>query len=254
MKSIKNIQHILIAFMMIFALNACGGGGGGSTSDNNTPTALTKVKEIIAGNSAMEINADELNSIEGINGAITGKDYTTALRNGTYADRQNPTIAEIQTVIDHVNTLPINHAPTIEGTPPTAILKESSYRFTPNASDADGDTLSFSITNKPSWATFNTATGELSGTPGNDNAGTTSNIVISVSDGTASASLQAFSLEVVFHVVSCGNDSDKGYSIATSIPSGATITKLETPTNIRLWHMYDGVRKICVVNGKIKVQ
>ena len=60
------------------------------------------------------------------------------------------------------------------------------------ATEVVGATLAFSIQNRPSWATFSTTTGRLSGTP--SAAGTTSNIVISVSDGTTSVSLPAFSI------------------------------------------------------------
>ena len=62
--------------------------------------------------------------------------------------------------------------------------------------DPSGKTLTFSIQNRPSWATFNTSTGALSGTPSSAQTGTYSNILISVSDGTASASLPAFSIVV----------------------------------------------------------
>ncbi|MCG8054783.1 MAG: putative Ig domain-containing protein [Candidatus Thiodiazotropha endolucinida] len=89
-----------------------------------------------------------------------------------------------------------NQAPTISGSPATSVAEGGSYRFAPSADDADGDSLSFSIANRPSWASFNTSTGVLSGTPGMDDAGTTSNIRISVSDGSASASLSAFSITV----------------------------------------------------------
>ena len=37
------------------------------------------------------------------------------------------------------------------------------YAFTPNATDANGNTLTYSITNRPSWATFNASTGRLVG-------------------------------------------------------------------------------------------
>jgi hypothetical protein len=56
--------------------------------------------------------------------------------------------------------------------------------------------MSFSITNKPAWATFSIATGQLSGTPAATDVGTYSGIVISVSDGFASAALPAFSIRV----------------------------------------------------------
>jgi hypothetical protein len=68
------------------------------------------------------------------------------------------------------------------------------YSFAPSASDADGNTLGFSIQNKPSWAIFNTTSGLLNGTP--VSAASFSNIVISVSDGTASVALPAFSIQV----------------------------------------------------------
>ena len=89
-----------------------------------------------------------------------------------------------------------NRAPTISGTPATSVNSGSAYSFTPTASDPDGQTLAFGIANKPSWATFNTSTGQLSGTPTSANAGTYSNIVISVSDGSLSATLPAFAVTV----------------------------------------------------------
>jgi len=91
---------------------------------------------------------------------------------------------------------PPNRAPTISGTPPTAVLQGTAYTFTPSAADPDGNTLTFSIANKPAWAAFDTATGRLSGTPGAGNVGTTSGIVITVSDGSLSASLASFALTV----------------------------------------------------------
>lgn len=90
-----------------------------------------------------------------------------------------------------------NSAPKISGAPATSVNAGTAYSFTPTASDADaGDTLTFSIVNKPSWATFSTSTGKLSGTPSSANVGTTSGIVISVTDGKGTTSLPAFSITV----------------------------------------------------------
>lgn len=91
---------------------------------------------------------------------------------------------------------PSNSAPTISGTPATTASAGAAYNFQPTASDPNGDTLTFSIQNAPSWATFSTSTGRLSGTPTSANAGTFSNIIISVSDGTNRVSLPAFSITV----------------------------------------------------------
>ena len=89
-----------------------------------------------------------------------------------------------------------NIPPTISGTPPTTATAGTQYSFTPTASDADGGTLTFSITNRPSWATFSTTTGRLQGTPASANVGTFANIAIGVSDGQDSAQLATFQIVV----------------------------------------------------------
>ncbi|WP_331346572.1 beta strand repeat-containing protein [Cellvibrio sp. UBA7661] len=97
-----------------------------------------------------------------------------------------------------VTVTPVNDAPVISGTPSTSLDQDTAYRFTPTASDIDtADVLTFSITNKPTWASFNTATGALTGTPAGTDSGKTTGIVISVSDGTTSTALPAFDIEVI---------------------------------------------------------
>ena len=88
-----------------------------------------------------------------------------------------------------------NVPPVIKGTPPTRIGFGKSYLFIPTAHDGNGDTLTFSIVNKPDWATFNTTTGELSGTSPFDEK-SYDGIIISVSDGKSSASLPPFNIVV----------------------------------------------------------
>lgn len=91
---------------------------------------------------------------------------------------------------------PSNNPPQISGSPASQVLVGNNYSFTPSATDADGDSLSFSIQNKPGWAQFDSATGRLSGMASQGNEGTYNSIRISVTDGAASASLQQFSIEV----------------------------------------------------------
>ena len=83
---------------------------------------------------------------------------------------------------------PTNHAPTIDAVPITTATIGQPYSFQPTASDADGDRLTFSVVNKPGWATFNTGTGRLVGTP-DASTGALLTVPISVSDGQASASM-----------------------------------------------------------------
>jgi len=89
-----------------------------------------------------------------------------------------------------------NSAPTISGIAPNSAVVGQMYSFTPSATDAEGDNLSFSIANKPLWATFNNSTGRLSGIPQQGDSAVYSNIVITVSDGELSSSLSAFSINV----------------------------------------------------------
>ncbi len=89
-----------------------------------------------------------------------------------------------------------NRAPTISGSPPTAAREGQAYAFTPSAADADGNALSFSIANLPTWASFNAANGALSGTPGIGTVGSYSNIAIQVSDGVATTALLPFTITV----------------------------------------------------------
>jgi hypothetical protein len=103
--------------------------------------------------------------------------------------------ASVQVEVVTTST-PSNRAPTISGSAPTTTVAGQAYLFQPMAGDADGDSLTFTIANRPSWASFNATTGVLSGTPTDGNVGTTSGIVISVSDGSITASLAAFSISV----------------------------------------------------------
>lgn len=90
-----------------------------------------------------------------------------------------------------------NMPPVIDGVPAASVIVGRTYSFTPFGWDPDGDLLSYSIQNMPSWATFNPASGRLSGVPGSGAEGTYANIAITVSDNDSSASLPAFTIDVV---------------------------------------------------------
>ena len=89
-----------------------------------------------------------------------------------------------------------NSVPTIHGDPSPGVMFGEKYVFEPSAIDADSDTLSYNIQNKPAWALFDAVTGAISGQPTIGDVGVYENIVISVSDGKSSISLPAFSITV----------------------------------------------------------
>jgi Putative Ig domain len=86
--------------------------------------------------------------------------------------------------------------PVISGTPASSVTAGSTYKFQPSAKDPDGKTLSFSVQNKPAWATFSISSGLLDGKPTSSQTGTYGNIVISASNGQYSSTLPAFSVVV----------------------------------------------------------
>ncbi|MBL3616816.1 MAG: tandem-95 repeat protein [gamma proteobacterium endosymbiont of Lamellibrachia anaximandri] len=95
-----------------------------------------------------------------------------------------------------VNIAPVNDAPTIGGTAPDGMVGVA-YSFTPTSDDTEGDTLTFTATNLPSWASINGATGEISGTP--DAEGEQADITITVTDDgvpSESADLGPFSIMI----------------------------------------------------------
>ena len=91
-------------------------------------------------------------------------------------------------------------APTISGTPAANAMVGMVYSFQPSARGSS-KALTFSITNKPAWATFDAATGLLTGTPSAADVGSNSGIVISVTEGSQAASLPAFSADSVRSIV-----------------------------------------------------
>ena len=49
-----------------------------------------------------------------------------------------------------------NQPPVISGSPATSVTIGQAYNFTPTASDPEGQPLTFSIANRPAWASFST--------------------------------------------------------------------------------------------------
>src|SRR5690606_17410576 len=89
---------------------------------------------------------------------------------------------------------PGNRAPEITGAAPAVAIVGEPFSFRPAASDADNDPLTFTIANKPDWASFDSSTGELAGTP--EEPGTYADIEIAATDGKSVTALPAFTLTV----------------------------------------------------------
>lgn len=95
------------------------------------------------------------------------------------------------------NTAPRTSAAglSLSGTPDGLVYVGSAYAFTPTVSGTSGSST-YSITNKPSWATFDPTTGALKGTPGANDVGDYKNIGIAVASSGGTASLASFTITV----------------------------------------------------------
>jgi Putative Ig domain len=121
------------------------------------------------------------------------------------------------------NPPPPNTAPTISGRAPTVVNAGAAYSFVPTAADADKNTLTFSIANKPRWATFNTSSGKLYGVPTDADAGVYANVQISVSDGKSQVALPAFSIAVKEATV---RNAELSWTPPLANTDGSTLTDL----------------------------
>jgi len=83
--------------------------------------------------------------------------------------------------------------------------------------------LNFSASGLPSWIRFNSSNGTISGTPGDGDVGIYDGIRITVSDGTASASLGPFSITV--EAVSLGSVT-LSWDAPTTNTDGSALTDL----------------------------
>jgi hypothetical protein len=221
------------------------------TITGTAPTAVTAGSAYAFQPSAADADDDALGfsiankpswaSFSASSGALTGTPNSSQV--GSYAnvsisvsDGSAPpvSLAPFTIVVAAAPVVPQNAAPTISGTPGTTATVGSGYVFTPAALDANGDTLTFSAQNLPGWASINPTTGAVSGTPAA--AGTFSGIVVSVSDGTLSASLPAFSIMVSAAPVGGGGGGGGG----TGTYSGYTYTLPTVRPFISLNHFNSG--------------
>ena len=99
-------------------------------------------------------------------------------------------------IISDIQATNATTAFTISGSPVPNVLVGDGYRFVPSVQGVAKLAPQFSITNCPSWLTFNPVTGELFGTPELDDIGTFSNISIGVLAGGVHMALDAFSITV----------------------------------------------------------
>lgn len=135
-----------------------------------------------------EINSGQIAFVH--DGSESAPAYELAASDGTNSTAPSAGTVTFTTVADQ--------APVMSGTPATSVAEASAYAFTPTVTDGDtSDSVSYSVANLPSWASFNPATGALSGTPGPNDVGTYPGVAITATDsGGLSDTIGPFTITV----------------------------------------------------------
>ena len=89
---------------------------------------------------------------------------------------------------------PVNTAPSFSSSAVLTASVGTQYSYTAAATDVDDDNVTLSASDFPSWLTFDAATGQLSGTPDEADAGSHS-VTLAANDGT-DETLQEFTITV----------------------------------------------------------
>ncbi len=254
---LAKFHHVIVWVLAAFALAGCGGGSSGAPS--SAPNSIVTepfimhgvpMQVVAAGTSYryepsvsnpygralayVVVNKPDWATFNEATGELTGTPEASDIgTSGNISIEASDGSGQASAGPFRIRVIPEMRTPSapragllsIAGTAPTSITAGDAYRFVPSVTDPDGASLSFSIINLPSWATFNTATGVLSGTPKSANVGTYSNIVISVSTQGSPVSLPAF----VIQVLAPGSDAPTiAGSPATTVASGGSYSF--TPT------------------------
>ena len=106
-----------------------------------------------------------------------------------------PTAAVTPAVVD-VAAISSNAPPTIVLAAVENAQVGATFDYQPVAQDPEHDTLQFSATNLPTWASLDTTSGRISGTPGPMDAGVYESVSITVADATHKVVTAPFSITV----------------------------------------------------------
>ncbi len=136
---------------------------------------------------------------------------------------------------------PGNQAPSISGNPARTAVADLTYLFSPAATDPEGDSLAFSISNLPGWAAFDGTTGTITGIPTVGDAGRFEGIEACVSDGELTACLRVFSIEVFGGAgADCDVKLENGQIYTFDDPASISIESTLTILNNRISYVGDG--------------
>ncbi|CAA6808128.1 MAG: Unknown protein [uncultured Sulfurovum sp.] len=160
-------------------------------------------------------------TFDSTNGLLTGispensftyKDITIHISNGTNTTSLDPFDITVyddeESIVEDTGAEEIaisKELPEISGYPTTQIKTNTKYSFIPTLSETKSN-VTFSITNKPSWLTFDSTNGLLTGISP-ENSFTYKDITIHISNGANTTSLDPFDITVYDDEIVDSNDS-----------------------------------------------
>ncbi|MEW6381674.1 MAG: HYR domain-containing protein [bacterium] len=90
----------------------------------------------------------------------------------------------------------VQHAPVLQTIGNQNVMVDSTLSFTAQATDEDGDTITYSILNAPDGASFDSQTGQFNWTPGQAQANQSYTVVITATDGTGRSDDETITITV----------------------------------------------------------
>ena len=211
MRTLTSLRLFSGTMIVLVSVALAGCGGGGSTGvASSTKTATSPSSGTTGSTTAGSSGSTTAGSGSGTAGSGSG---TSGSGSGTTGSGSGGGGTTSPTVTVSVS-----------GTPATTVVAGQAYSFTPTVTVSSG-TATFSIQNAPTWASFNTSTGALSGTPPLADVGTYSNITITASDGGTTASLQPFGITVSAPSALTGGV-NVSWMPPTTATDGSTLTDL----------------------------
>ena len=101
-----------------------------------------------------------------------------------------------QITVKNIPEPPKNNPPVITSTPVTMVNEKTQYTYDVEATDADNDALSFSLTETPNFLSIDSSTGLITGTAPEVSADTMFDITVKVSDSKGGSDTQSYVLTV----------------------------------------------------------
>ena len=146
-----------------------------------------------------------------------------------------------------ITILSVNDAPVIESAALTSATQDEFYSYTLVINDVDSaDSYKLSAPELPGWLNFNLATGELSGTPTNDDVGTHA-VTLLVTDAEGLTDTQTF----VITVADVNDEATGGISISGEAKQGQTLrveSTIEDPDGVGEF-TYQWMRNGVLISG-----